>query len=87
MNVFIDLDMTNSFHQIPIDDFSSNLLSVSTPWGLFRPKFLPIDNGCNVKPYSIVTLASRMDDVKNCRGVSFLFFTNRKRVKHVDYPY
>jgi hypothetical protein len=33
--------MTNSFHQIPIDDFSSNLLSVSTPWGLFRPKFLP----------------------------------------------
>lgn len=39
--VFVDLDMTNSFHQIPIDDFSSNLLSVSTPWGLFRPKFLP----------------------------------------------
>ena len=40
-NIFIDLDMTNSFHQIPIDDFSSNLLSVSTPWGLYRPKFLP----------------------------------------------
>ena len=39
--IFIDLDMTNSFHQIPIDNFSSNLLSVSTPWGLFRPKFLP----------------------------------------------
>ena len=33
--------MTNSFHQIPIDDFSSNLLSVSTPSRLFRPKFLP----------------------------------------------
>ena len=40
-NVFVDLDMTNSFHQIPIDLPSSNLLSVSTPWGLFRPKFLP----------------------------------------------
>lgn len=39
--IFIDLDMTNSFHQIPIDDDSSDLLSVSTPWGLFRPKFLP----------------------------------------------
>ena len=39
--VFVDLDMTNSFHQIPIDEASSNLLSVSTPWGLFRPKFLP----------------------------------------------
>ena len=33
--------MTTSVHQIPIDDFSSNLLSVSTPCGLFRPKFLP----------------------------------------------
>ena len=39
--VFVDLDMTNSFHQIPIDDPSSALLSVSTPWGLFRPLFLP----------------------------------------------
>ena len=33
--------MTISFHQISIDEFSSNILSVSTPWGLFRPKFLP----------------------------------------------
>ena len=39
--IFVDLDMTNSFHQIPIDLPSSNILSVSTPWGLFRPKFLP----------------------------------------------
>ena len=48
--VFVDLDMTNSFHEIPIDDFTSNLLSVSTPWGLFRPKFLPEGVG----PASIV---------------------------------
>ena len=33
--VFVDLDMTNSYHQIPTDDFSSDLLSVFTPWGLF----------------------------------------------------
>jgi hypothetical protein len=33
--------MTNSFHQIPIDNASSELLSVSTPWGLYRPLFLP----------------------------------------------
>ena len=39
--VFIDLDMTNSFHQIPIDNSSSELLSVSSPWGLPRPLFLP----------------------------------------------
>jgi hypothetical protein len=35
--VFVDLDMTNSFNQIPIDEFSSNILSVSTSWGRFRP--------------------------------------------------
>ena len=39
--IFVDIDMTNSFHQIPIDLASSNLLSVTTPWGLFRPMFLP----------------------------------------------
>jgi RNase H-like domain found in reverse transcriptase/Chromo (CHRromatin Organisation MOdifier) domain len=39
--IFVDLDMTNSFHQIPLDLASSSLLSVATPWGLFRPKFLP----------------------------------------------
>ena len=39
--VFVDLDMTNSFHQIPLSEATSNLLSVQTPWGLVRPKFLP----------------------------------------------
>ena len=34
---FVDLDMTNSFLDLP----SSLLLSVSTPWGLYRPNFLP----------------------------------------------
>jgi hypothetical protein len=40
-NVFIDLDMANSFHQIPLSLQLSNLLSVVTPWGLVRPLFLP----------------------------------------------
>ena len=39
--VFVDLDMTNSFHQIPLSEEASKLLSVQTPWGLVRPKFLP----------------------------------------------
>ena len=38
---FIDLDWTNSFHQILLGEKTSNLLSVVTPWGLKRPKFLP----------------------------------------------
>jgi hypothetical protein len=39
--IFVDLDMANSFHQIPISQRFSELLSVQTPWGLVRPKFLP----------------------------------------------
>ena len=39
--VYVDLDMANSFHQIPLSEEFSNLLSVQTPWGLVRPKFLP----------------------------------------------
>ena len=40
-SVYVDLDMANSFHQIPLDDEFSSLLSVQTPWGLVRPRFLP----------------------------------------------
>ena len=39
--VFVDLDMTNSFHQIPISAASSKLLSVVTPIGQFEPRFVP----------------------------------------------
>ena len=39
--VFIDLDMTNSFHQIPLGPITSNNLSIQTPWGLVKPKFVP----------------------------------------------
>ena len=39
--VFVDLDATNSFHQFPLSEAASHLLSVQTPWGLVRPKFLP----------------------------------------------
>ena len=38
---FADIDLTNGFHQIPISEETSNLLSVQTPWGTVRPLFLP----------------------------------------------
>lgn len=39
--IYLDFDMANSFHQFKIDDASSALLSVQTPWGQFEPMFLP----------------------------------------------
>ena len=38
---FIDLDLTNAFHQIVLSKETSEVLSVTTPWGLKRPVFLP----------------------------------------------
>ena len=38
---FIDLDLTNSFHQLVLGERTSNILSVVTPWGTKRPLFLP----------------------------------------------
>ncbi len=39
--IYLDFDMANSFHQFIIDEISSALLSVQTPWGQFEPMFLP----------------------------------------------
>lgn len=39
--VFLDIDMTNSFHQIKVTAATSERLSVQTPWGQFQPRFVP----------------------------------------------
>ena len=38
---FHEMNLTNAFHQIPLAFHTSNILSVMTPWGLKRPKFMP----------------------------------------------
>ena len=39
--IFLDIDMTNSFHQFPLTDLSSQRLAIQSPWGLVEPVFLP----------------------------------------------
>ena len=39
--VFVDLDLANSFHQFLLHDETKLRLSIQTPWGQFQPKFLP----------------------------------------------
>ena len=39
--VFVDLDVKNAYHQLRLSEETSNILSVQTPWGLYRPKMLP----------------------------------------------
>ncbi len=38
---YIDIDMVNSFHQFLLAQRTSNYLTITTPWGNYRPKFLP----------------------------------------------
>ena len=40
-SVFAESDLASAFHQIPIGPHTSNVLTVSTPFGMFRPKFMP----------------------------------------------
>ena len=39
--IFLDFDWVNSFHQFLLDDETSSMLSVQTPWGQVEPKFMP----------------------------------------------
>ena len=39
--IFLDIDMTNSFHQFKLDKITSERLSIQTPWGQVQPKFMP----------------------------------------------
>jgi hypothetical protein len=43
---YLDLDLTNAFHQFPVDEESSHKLSVQTMWGQVRPLFIPEGIAC-----------------------------------------
>jgi len=36
-----DMDLTNAFHQVLMDELSRRLLAIQTPWGLYEPQFMP----------------------------------------------
>ena len=39
--LYMDIDLTNAFHQIPLAEETSERLSIQTPWGQYAPKFMP----------------------------------------------
>lgn len=38
--IFLDVDVTNAFHQFKLGEYTSNMLSIITPFGTFRPLFM-----------------------------------------------
>jgi hypothetical protein len=39
--IYLDIDLTNAFHQILLDRETTERLPVQTPWGQFQPRFMP----------------------------------------------
>ena len=39
--LYMDIDLTNAFHQVALHEETSERLSIQTPWGQFAPKFMP----------------------------------------------
>ena len=48
--IYADIDLANAFHQIRLGPITSDRLSVVTPWGQFKPVFMPE----GVAPASII---------------------------------
>ena len=69
---FVDLDMANSFHQFKLGLKTSNMLSIITPWGTFRPVYLPE----GVSPASGVLQANMREIFKDFREWCVVIFDN-----------
>jgi len=39
--IYLDIDLTNAFHQIPLHPETREKLSIQTPWGQYEPDFMP----------------------------------------------
>ena len=69
---FIDLDMVNSFHQFKLGEFTSGKLSIITPWGTFRPVFMPE----GVSPATGVLQANMREIFKDFADWAIVIFDN-----------
>ena len=58
--LYLDIDLTNAFHQVPLNPDTAEKLSIQTPWGQFQPKFMPegIGPGSGVLQETVRTLFS-----------------------------
>ena len=69
---FIDLDLSNAYHQIPLSEKSSKLLSVQTVLGLYRPMFLPE----GISPATAILQRTMTDIFKDCEQWTIVLHDN-----------
>ena len=63
-SVFLDIDLTNSFHQFLLGEKTRRLLSVQTPWGQYEPMFLPegVPPASGILQHTMVEIFSDYED-------------------------
>ncbi len=44
--MFSECDWKTAFHQLKVDDITAERLAITTPWGLYRPQFVPEGIAC-----------------------------------------
>ena len=71
-NYYVELDLTNSFHQFPLDRESSELLSLLTVNGALRPKFMPE----GIKPASSILQNQMVKMFKEFSDFVIVIFDN-----------
>lgn len=74
----IDLDLTNSFHQMLISEDTSLKLAVQTPWGLLRPLYMPE----GVSPASGYLQSIMMNVFSECEDWTIVIFDNLLVLAH-----
>jgi RNase H-like domain found in reverse transcriptase len=76
--IFLDLDMTNSFHQFKLGPRTSEKLSVLTPWGCVKPIFLPegVSPATSILQLSIRQLFAEFEEWSICVFDNFLILAN-----------
>eukprot|EP01034_Spumella_vulgaris_P022119 gene22119-28222_t len=72
INKWIEIDMVNAFHQFKLAELTSKRLSIVTPWGQYRPLFMPEGVG----PASGILQATVASIFKDFEDWSIVLFDN-----------
>ena len=70
--MYLDIDLTNAFHQILLHPETSEKLSLQTPWGQYEPKFMPE----GVAPATGILQEVVKDIFEECEEWAIVIFDN-----------
>lgn len=69
---YLDIDLTNAFHQILLDKDTAEKLSIQTPWGQYEPKFMPE----GIAPATGILQETVRKIFKECEDWAIVIFDN-----------